>query len=215
MSTESRVASLGSRDLADSISLGSILDHSIKNCGVKKVEQLRIILTRVLGSKALEAPIGDANKIRARMTEVLRSESTSAGTIEHFGQLFMGIVRRAAVAGKVAAPPEGPWTRSWQTVLDRASHMAGSKAVLRQLAAWASSRDLDPQQIEPDHLRSWMKDQAITDDSVLATAQGILASSLGSPSGSTLDGESHLLSRLLSKAQHGTVRAGAETLNPS
>src|SRR5579872_6373255 len=148
----------------DPIDLKQILDTAIGKVEHRKLEQLKRKLEDALDGPLSSQIVDDPIIIRRLLVEKLRSEGVSPGVIHSFEQLFMGIIRRAAINGLLPAPPEGPWTRAWQSVLDIASTVQKAKAPLRSLAAWATARDLTPSDLEEHHIKSWCKDLQIDRD---------------------------------------------------
>src|SRR5258706_6921647 len=94
---------------------------------VGKLKQLRRYLRAAVGSDGLSRPIDDPMILRRRLIEQMRGEAVPAGTIQALVQFYMGLIRRAALTGLIPPPPEGPWTRAWQSVFDIAEEFFGSK----------------------------------------------------------------------------------------
>ncbi|MBU4272036.1 MAG: hypothetical protein KKA28_09270 [Planctomycetes bacterium] len=144
--------------------------------------------------------------IRRALVEQLRSEGASAGTIQALSQCFMGIIRRAAVDGLLPAPPEGPWTRTWQSVLDFAGQKNGVKALARSLAAWATERHLEPREVDIEQLRKWM-DMFVIKEQSLRVVKDVLAKWLRLPlDHGALQSDEVRSERLRRRAMNGTVQ---------
>ncbi|MBU4399146.1 MAG: hypothetical protein KKE86_07405 [Planctomycetes bacterium] len=165
-------------------------------------EKLEAGLARPLASQVLDDPI----MIRRALVEQLRSEGASAGTIQALSQCFMGIIRRAAVDGLLPAPPEGPWTRTWQSVLDFAGQKNGVKALARSLAAWATERHLEPREVDIEQLRKWM-DMFVIKEQSLRVVKDVLAKWLRLPlDHGALQSDEVRSERLRRRAMNGTVQ---------
>lgn len=178
--------------------LDAVLAPTARKLGTRRVEELRARLERVINSdvRLLSA---DPMLVRRGLIEQLRSEGASRGTIEHFEQLFMGTIRRAAVAGLLPPPPEGPWTRRWQAILEGAP-AAGTRAAIRHLAAWATARNLEPDAVDDGKVHSWSRD-AFVSEPVVANIRRLLAAAaeVSTPA------DRVLLRRLRQKATNGRV----------
>lgn len=101
--------------------------------GADKVDSRKMRLLEEKLELALDCPLSerlvdDPMVIRRRLVEQLRSENTKPGTVQALEQCYMGAIRRAAVKGLIPAPPEGPWTRAWQSVLDLSSGVPSTRA---------------------------------------------------------------------------------------
>jgi len=107
-----------------------------------KLKLLRRHFGAAVGPDGLSRPVDDPMILRRQLIEQMRREEVSPGTIQALVQFYMGIIRRAALAGLLPPPPEGPWTRTWQSVLDLAEETTGAKAHLRSLAGWATDKAL-------------------------------------------------------------------------
>jgi hypothetical protein len=189
--------------------LQTLLDSVAEETDERKLRQLTAKLELALGRPLSTQVVDDPMVIRRQMVEYLRGEGTSPGNVQAMEQFFMGVVRRAAVKGLIPAPPEGPWTRSWQSVLDLSVEMPGTKAPLRSLAGWATARHLDPGNVSEEQLQSWAK-ETLTNEKVLPKLRDLLARwSLTLPN-VALNSDGYLSKRLLSKAERGTVRDGPE-----
>lgn len=188
------------------VDLKRVLDVAVGKVDARKLELLERKLEGALGRPLSSQVVEDPIVIRRLLVKYLRSEGVSQGVIHSFEQFFMGIVRRAAVEGLLPAPPEGPWTRLWQSVLDVAAEVQGARAPLRSLAGWATARDLEPTDLEPDQVKVWAKDLGI-DKEALLIAEGILARWLPTSTRSALASDSFLSERLQKKALQGTVKS--------
>jgi len=187
------------------VNLKMVLDAAIGTVNPRKLEQLEKKLETALGCSLNTQEVTDPIVIRFLLAKQLRDSGISPGVIHSFEQLFMGVIRRAAIKGLLPAPPEGPWTREWQAVLDVASEVQKAKAPLRSLAGWATARDIKPQEIESDHLEMWANASMLS-----ATSQQIvehvLTRWLPTQNSTSLTSDLQLSDRLHRKAQHGTVK---------
>jgi hypothetical protein len=176
----------------------------------RKLKQLSDKLECALGHPLSAQALDDPMIIRRCLVEHLRNEGTKPGTIQAMEQFFMGIIRRAAVKGLIPAPPEGPWTRAWQSVLDLAEKVPSTKALLRSLASWATARHIDPDNIENQHLETWVKNAIISETSLVSVKRVL---SIWSPASlnSPLTSQSVLSNRLMKKAERGTVKERIES----
>jgi hypothetical protein len=57
--------------------------------------------------------------------------------------------------GLIETPPEGPWSLSWQNILDNIGSQRRAKSTLRSLAAWATARGIEPESLSDAVLREW------------------------------------------------------------
>src|SRR5205823_2427592 len=121
-----------------------------------------------------------------------------------FVQFYMGIIRRAALAGLILPPPEGPWTRTWQAVLDLAEEMTGAKAHLRSLAGWATDKSIEPENLEERQLEEWVKDLK-RDQSAVTAAREVLQKWATQPIPSSVASDESRAERLRRKAGTGSV----------
>lgn len=187
------------------VSLKMVLDAAIGTINPRKLEQLERKLEVALGCSLDTQEVTDPIVIRFLLAKQLRDSGTSPGVIHSFEQLFMGVIRRAAIKGLLPAPPEGPWTREWQSVLDVASEVQKAKAPLRSLAGWATARGIKPLEIENEHLEIWMNEFMLGAPS-RQIVEYVLTHWLPTQSGAALISDIHLFDRLQKKAQHGTVK---------
>ena len=171
----------------------------------RKLRLLEEKLEQALGRPISEQSVDDPIAIRRKLVESLRVEKTRPGTIQALEQCYMGAIRRAAVEGLIPAPPEGPWTRAWQSVLELSSEVRSTRAPLRSLAAWATARHVAPEKVSAEQLETWAKTTMIG-ESALAGVRQVL--SLWSPDAlkTPLASDTLLSSRLMKKAERGTVR---------
>jgi hypothetical protein len=191
--------------MKSSVDLKRILEVAVGKVDSRKLEKLEQKLEDALGCPLSSQEVDDPIIIRHRLAEKLRSEGVSPGVVHSFEQLFMGIIRRASIEGLLPAPPEGPWTRAWQSVLDLTTKAQGSKSPLRSLASWATNRGLAPEDIQENQLRAWAKDLTI-DREALPVVQYILSQWLPASDYEVLSSDSILLERLRKKALRGTVK---------
>jgi hypothetical protein len=184
--------------------LQTILDKARAQVSPQKLRQIIQKLESALGPPLSRHRVNDPIILRRSLVEQLRSEGASAGSIQALTQCFMGIVRRAAVGGLLPAPPEGPWTRTWQSVLDFAEQNNGVKSYVRSLGAWATEHHLEPEEIEPSDLRKWLGD-LLVDAGALPVMQGLLHGWAEQPWGAKLKSDSIRVERLRRKSLGGTV----------
>lgn len=198
--------------MSNSTNLKKVLSTAVGKVDPRKLKKLEQKLEDALGSSLSSQPVDDPIMIRQRLAELLRNEGVSPGVVHSFEQLFMGIIRRASIEGLIPAPPEGPWTRAWQSVLDTTTKARGAKALLRSLASWATARGLTPKDIGADRLNAWAKDRLV-DAEAMHMIEDILSHwSLTSESG-VLVNDSLLAERLRKKALQGTVKADLQGLH--
>ena len=187
------------------VNLKMVLDAAVGTVNPRKLEQLEKKLEVALGCSLDTQEVTDPIVIRFLLAKQLRDSGTSPGVIHSFEQLFMGVIRRAAVKGLLPAPPEGPWTREWQSVLDVASEVQKAKAPLRSLAGWATARGIKPLEIENDHLEMWVNECMIGTTS-RHIVEHVFTRWLPTQNGTALISDIHLFDRLQRKAQRGTVK---------
>ena len=192
--------------MAEKPSLQSVMDRSAGKVNEQKFRQLINLLVSIVGEPLSEHSMGDPILIRRQIVTQLKSEGVSAGTIQALEQCFMGIVRRAAVDGLIAAPPEGPWTTAWQAVLASSTKL---RSRIRVLAAWATERNLEPADVGEAGLCEWGRSAAC--DSETLSKLGILLASSAKPTDrQIMHSGASLTRRLKDKAARGTVRAAYE-----
>jgi hypothetical protein len=191
-------------------SLKEVLSVGSDKVDARKLRLLEEKLEQALGCPISEQLVDDPIAIRRKLVETLRVEKIKPGTIQALEQCYMGAIRRAAVKGLIPAPPEGPWTRAWQSVLDLSSEVRNTRAPLRSLAAWATARHVAPAEVSAEQLEAWAK-TAMVGESVLAGMRQVLG--LWSPDAlkTPLVSDALLSSRLMKKAERGTVREGAKS----
>ncbi|GAC1394557.1 MAG: hypothetical protein NVS4B11_21270 [Ktedonobacteraceae bacterium] len=187
------------------VNLKMVLDAAIGTVNPRKLEQLEQKLEIALGCSLYTQEVTDPIVIRFLLAKQLRDSGTSPGVVHSFEQLFMGVIRRAALKGLLPAPPEGPWTREWQSVLDVASEVQKAKAPLRSLAGWATARNIKPLELENDHLEMWVNESMISTMS-LQIVKHVLTRWLPMQTNTALISDLQLSNRLQRKAQHGTVK---------
>ena len=195
----------------DPVDLKSMLEVAVGKVDQRKLNQLKQKLEDMLGNPLSSYTVEDPIIIRYRLVEKLRNDGISPGVIHSFEQLFMGIVRRAALAGLIPAPPEGPWTRAWQSVLDGASNVRKAKSLLRTLAGWSTARGLSPSEINTHYLELWATDALVTRECVMIVEQ-VLAQWQPTAIHTVLLSDSFLSTRLQKKASGGTVKADRSVL---
>lgn len=196
----------------NSTDLQKVISIAIGKVDPRKLEKLEQKLEEALGSPLSSQLIDDPIVIRRRLAELLRNEGVSPGVIHSFEQLFMGIIRRASIEGLIPAPPEGPWTRDWQSVLDMTSKTQKAKSLLRSLASWATARGFTPKDIEANRLKVWKQDRLIDEQSLYLVENILIRWSLTAESGIFVN-DSLLSERLQKKALQGTVKAETQGLN--
>jgi hypothetical protein len=182
--------------------LQTVLDASRGKVNSPKLAKLERSLEAALGQQLRGCALEDPIVVRRELVNYLREHGESRGNLQAIEQFYMGVIRRAAVQGLIQAPPEGPWTRIWQSVLD----FAESKALIRTLAAWATDNRLEPGDISTEHLEEWA-DAARVDRGLTSGVAAVLDSWRRSPGAGDVRGRSMLTQRLLKKARCGTVRA--------
>jgi len=194
--------------MSDAVTLRDVLTAAAKKVDARRLEQLGRILERAVGRSLSSQAIDDPIVIRRLLAETLREDGISVGVVQSFEQFYMGVIRRAAVDGLIPPPPEGPWTRDWQAVLDASADMKRVRAPLRSLAAWATTYHLRPEDVRTTHLHAWHDDLRIS-DVALTIVQDALHRSADIPIPTTLSSDPVLLDRLRRKALHGSVRVSA------
>jgi hypothetical protein len=153
-------------------SLEAILKAVQGRVNPHKLRQVRRYFASALGADGLTQPVEDPMILRRQLVEEMRRAGVSAGTVEALIQFYMGIVRRAALAGLIPPPPEGPWTRAWQSVLDLGEEF-GAKAHVRSLAGWATDKGIEPQAVQRCHFKGWIQDLKL-DNSAVTAAREVL-----------------------------------------
>ncbi|HZO75310.1 MAG TPA: hypothetical protein VFB60_24100 [Ktedonobacteraceae bacterium] len=186
------------------IDLEKVLSASDGKVHRRKLEMLKQKLEDALGGSLSTQVVDDPMFIRFRLVEYMRSQGTSSGVMQSVEQLFMGVVRRAAVEGLLPAPPEGPWTRLWQAALDASKEHKVSKAMLRSLASWSTARNLSPLEIEMKHLIMWSDDLKISKKE-LSFIEQFLKRLSSLPKSAVLPSDTFLMDRLRKKALQGSV----------
>jgi len=183
-------------------SLQDVIDLSVGKVNEHKLRQITQRLETALGGPLASQRLDDPILIRRQLVAQLRVEGASLGTIQALEQFFMGVVRRAAVEGLIPAPPEGPWTRAWQTVLGESPR---HRSRVRALAAWATERGWEPSDVDARRLREWAMQSNCGEATHLALRS--LLSGLPKASQERIrESSSVLTQRLKMKAARGTVR---------
>jgi len=185
-------------------SLGELLDWADGQVNQHKLNHVRRLFRSSLGEELYSTELDDPIVLRRHLVEEMRRETASAGTVQAISQFFMGIVRRAAIEHLVPPPPEGPWTKSWQSVLDLAEESQGTKAKIRSLAGWGTERHVEPSDVEAQHFLEWVSDLKL-DKSAIPAVEKVLnrwQSQLQPPA---VLSDSIRAERLKRKALHGTV----------
>jgi hypothetical protein len=188
------------------INLATVLDSALDQVEAKKLDRLREVLERTLKARLESLPFSDPIAMRRTFVNVLKGEGVSDGVIHHYEQLFMGVIRRAAVKGLIEPPPEGPWTAEWQAVLTVAAKMRLGKATIRSLAAWATQRGIGPRELAPEHLAAWIR-ETMSPNKLAHVAQEAISSWKKSGCEAGAGDAERLAERLKKKAIYGSVRA--------
>lgn len=182
--------------------LQTVLDASRGKVNSPKLAKLERSLEAALGQSLSQYVLEDPIVVRRELVHYLREHGESRGNLQAIEQFYMGVIRRAAVRGMIPAPPEGPWTKAWQSVLD----FSNSKSLIRTLAAWATDNRFEPGDIVTEHLREWA-DAARVDRELAHDVEAVLDCWKRLPGARNVHGYVTLTERLLKKAQCGTVRA--------
>lgn len=181
--------------------LADVIRPSELKVNSQKLLKLVKLVEASCDAPAEEIVADDPFAIRRSLVAQLKREGSTAGVIQAYEQFFMGLVRRAAVEGIIPAPPEGPWTRNWQLLLDFAHETKSSKSAVRMLAAWASDNALEPEEMTSAQWTRWQESAVITDESLAVMTQ--LLARFRQCGVRTLN--SKLTDRLRRKAMHGSV----------
>jgi hypothetical protein len=169
----------------------------------QKLSKLRKRLESATKTSLSAIEVSDPIKIRMHLIAQLESEVASRGSIQAYEQLFMGIIRRAALMGLVETPPEGPWSLEWQRILETVTTQQRGKSTVRSLAAWSTAKGLEPKAICESELREWLKVFAPSDNGkTIEFVQDLLADS-GNRDARQSNARRH---RLTMKATVGSVR---------
>ncbi len=184
--------------------LAAILKAVEGRVNPQKLKQLRRYFVSALGTPDLSQPVEDPMILRRELIAQMRKERVPAGTIEALAQFYMGIIRRAALVGLILPPPEGPWTRTWQSVLDLAEEKSAGKAQVRSLAGWATEKGLEPQQVGSQQLNDWLEDLKIEEGDITAVWK-VLECWTTRPTAPTVASDPTRAERLRRKASHGSV----------
>lgn len=191
------------------MTLHDLLTFGAKRTSPEKVEVLRRSFERALNAPLVSILAEDSIALRRQLVADLQAQGVSKGNIQHLEQFFMGIVRRAAVEDLIPPPPEGPWTRAWQCVLDVATRVPGGKSAIRSLAGWASAQELQPNQVTPEILEKWAH-QIVVPSEALGTAQKVLQLDVNATASFASD--TVRMKRLQAKAKRGSVRSARENV---
>ena len=186
--------------------LMEILNSSVGNIDEKKLRRLSETLEAAYSRPLTDVSSDEPMLIRRAMIRHLKHLGVSPGNLQAMEQLFMGTVRRAAVKGLIPAPPEGPWTRLWQTVIDKAADKRPTKSLLRTLAAWATERELQPSEVDTMQLQEWCDQCLGGDNSEMSRVRRIIEDWANDCHETLSDATVFQLNeRLRRKAQRGTV----------
>jgi hypothetical protein len=186
--------------------LERVLDVASNKVSPQKLELLKRKLAEALEKPISSYKVEDPIIIRYLLVKKLRAEGMSPGVIQAFEQLFMGIIRRAAINGLLPAPPEGPWTYAWQSILDTSSQVSGAKSIFRSLASWATAHGIAPTDVNERYLNLWIKDTMMNKE-VLLTVEKVFELFSSKVNNDDSYGSPQLLERLQMKALRGTVRS--------
>ena len=186
--------------------LESVLNVASNKVSPQKLELLKRKLEEALEKSLSSYIVEDPIIIRHLLVKNLRDEGTSPGVIQALEQLFMGIIRRAAINGLLPAPPEGPWTHAWQSMLDTSAQVSGAKSIFRSLASWATAHGIAPADVNEKYLNLWIKDTMMNKE-VLLTVEKVFELFSSKIKDNDSYASPQLLERLQKKALRGTVRA--------
>lgn len=182
----------------------------------RKLEQLERKLELALDAPLSSQVFDDPIAIRRKLVDYLKRVGTKPGIVQAIEQFYMGVVRRAALEGLILAPPEGPWTRNWQSVLNASAQVPSTKSLFRSLAGWATARNLEPSDVTREHLITWARETMVNVETTLSTVQIVLEKWAYNPLEAPLESDSFLADRLRKKAIRGSVRVQKPSkLNPS
>lgn len=144
--------------------LDDVLQAVDGHVDARKLAQLRKRLESATKARLTAVEIGDPIKIRRQLIAQLESEGASRGSIQAYEQLFMGIIRRAALMGLVETPPEGPWSMEWQRILETVTTQQRGRSTIRSLAAWSTAKGLEPKAVCESDLQEWLRVFATEDN---------------------------------------------------
>lgn len=183
--------------------LNDVLHAVSESVDRRKLLQLRRKLEAAIRTDLSAIQIDDPMTIRRQLVAHMQCEGASRGMIQSYEQLFMGVVRRAALLGLVEAPPEGPWSLKWQRVLDKVGSRCVVRSSLRSLAAWATARNIEPDLISEAAIKEWglVFSVGANHDSIEAVRSALTATESCGPLPLTSRQE-----RLALKASVGSVR---------
>lgn len=188
--------------------LDKVLEAAVDKVDSRKLASLRERLERALRQACTEIECGDPMLIRNLLTAQMRAEGSSEGIVQSYEQLFMGVIRRAALCGIIEPPPEGPWTQRWQSVLTTANDFKGMKSEVRALAAWATTQEIEPEAINPEIIKRWGDARRLDQDLDKSKLESVLAEHRRRAS--SVNDSLELGDRLRKKAVRGSVRTTAE-----
>jgi hypothetical protein len=148
------------------VTLKQVLEAASDKVDSRRLGTLQEKLEGAFDCRCSEIPVDDPMLIRRRLIEYMRLAGSTEGIVQSYEQLFMGVARRAALKGVIQPPPEGPWTHRWQSVLVVASDFKGAKMEIRCLAAWATSRGVEPEEVNSQVMERWISEvsQNLTTD---------------------------------------------------
>ena len=186
------------------VTLEQVLEAASDKVDSRRVATLQEKLERAFDCRCSEIPVDDPMLIRRRLIEYMRLAGSTEGIVQSYEQLFMGVVRRAALKGVIQPPPEGPWTHRWQSVLVVANDFKGAKMEIRSLAAWATSQGVEPEEVNSQVMERWASAVGHNLTTNRETVTAVLSEYRTKV---TPDGRSSLLwDRLKQKSLRGSVR---------
>jgi hypothetical protein len=165
-----------------------------------KLAQVARALGEVLESQSRDL---DPNAARLAIRSRFKAWGLSPGAIHSLDHVFMGLLRRAALSGLVAPPPEGPWNSQWQLVIDVAPN--GNKAFLKALAGWSFSRGVAACDLTDALLTKWQRERHMTATAAEAVAR--LLPQLIETAHQATKGTAELMTRLESRSRTGMTRS--------
>ena len=169
-----------------------------------KLAKLREVLASALPIPLEEVRSDDPVMLRRSMVKVLRVRGATPGHIQSMEQFFMGVMRRAALVGLAAPPPEGPWTRAWQHLLVLVSEAPRGRSACRALAGWATQRDLEPRDLTSSKLDAAVSARVISEREADTLRPFLELVAADAPA--RLPSDEFLAERLRLKASVGTTR---------
>jgi endonuclease III len=187
-------------------SLQNVLKSVEDKVDRRKLDQLARKLELALDSSPSVQLLDDPIIIRRKLVDYLRQQGVRPGMIQAIEQFYMGVIRRAALDGLIPAPPEGPWSRRWQSVLDAVDQTESARFLVRSLAAWATARSFEPDKLSLENLTMWAE-SSLMESSSVNTLQLILEKWRQDPRAFSLVSDSVHVERLRKKALRGSVRS--------